>query len=110
MAKKFTSPLSLASALAPRKAKNPSIKRRSGTVVKKVAGKVLANKTKALRTPRLRVMTIVGTRPELIRLSRIIAKLDQYCDHVLVHTGQNYDYELSDIFLRSSEFVSPISF
>lgn len=47
---------------------------------------------------RLKVMTIVGTRPEIIRLSRTISKLDQYCDHVLVHTGQNYDYELNQIF------------
>jgi UDP-N-acetylglucosamine 2-epimerase len=46
----------------------------------------------------LRVMTIVGTRPELIRLSRIIAKLDRYFLHTLVHTGQNYDYELNEIF------------
>ena len=47
---------------------------------------------------RLRVMTVVGTRPELIRLSRVIAALDRECDHVLVHTGQNYDYELNQIF------------
>lgn len=47
---------------------------------------------------KLKVMTIVGTRPEIIRLSRVIAKLDQYCDHLLVHTGQNYDYELNQIF------------
>lgn len=47
---------------------------------------------------KLKVMTVVGTRPEIIRLSRVIAKLDQYCDHVLVHTGQNYDYELNQIF------------
>lgn len=46
----------------------------------------------------LKVMTIVGTRPEIIRLSRAIAKLDKYCDHTLVHTGQNYDYELNEIF------------
>lgn len=46
----------------------------------------------------LRVMTIVGTRPEIIRLSRIISKLDKYCDHILVHTGQNYDYELNEVF------------
>jgi UDP-N-acetylglucosamine 2-epimerase len=46
----------------------------------------------------LKVMTIVGTRPELIRLSRTIARLDRHCDHVLVHTGQNYDYELNEIF------------
>ncbi len=47
---------------------------------------------------KLKVMTIVGTRPEIIRLSRIIPKLDEFCDHVLVHTGQNYDYELNEIF------------
>lgn len=47
---------------------------------------------------RLRVMTVVGTRPEIIRLSRTIAKLDQYFEHTLVHTGQNYDYELNQIF------------
>lgn len=47
---------------------------------------------------KLKVMTIVGTRPEIIRLSRVLSKLDQYCDHTLVHTGQNYDYELNGIF------------
>jgi UDP-N-acetylglucosamine 2-epimerase len=47
---------------------------------------------------KLKVMTIVGTRPEVIRLSRVIPKLDHYCDHVLVHTGQNYDYELNGVF------------
>jgi UDP-N-acetylglucosamine 2-epimerase len=47
---------------------------------------------------RLKVMTIVGTRPEVIRLSRVISKLDQYCEHLLVHTGQNYDYELNQVF------------
>jgi len=46
----------------------------------------------------LKVMTIVGTRPEIIRLSRVIDKLDIHCDHSLVHTGQNYDYELNQIF------------
>jgi UDP-N-acetylglucosamine 2-epimerase (non-hydrolysing) len=47
---------------------------------------------------KLKVMTILGTRPEIIRLSRVIEKLDHYCDHCIVHTGQNYDYELNDIF------------
>lgn len=47
---------------------------------------------------KLKVVTVVGTRPEIIRLSRVMAKLDQYCDHILVHTGQNYDYELNQIF------------
>lgn len=46
----------------------------------------------------MKVMTIVGTRPEIIRLSRVITSLDETVDHVLVHTGQNYDYSLSDVF------------
>lgn len=47
---------------------------------------------------RLRVVTVVGTRPEIIRLSRVLARLDEHCEHVLVHTGQNYDYELNQVF------------
>lgn len=47
---------------------------------------------------KLKVMTVVGTRPEIIRLSRVLARLDTHCEHVLVHTGQNYDYELNQIF------------
>lgn len=47
---------------------------------------------------KLKVMTVVGTRPEIIRLSRVLARLDEMCEHVLVHTGQNYDYELSQVF------------
>jgi UDP-N-acetyl-L-fucosamine synthase len=47
---------------------------------------------------KLKVVTVVGTRPEIIRLSRVIARLDEHCDQVLVHTGQNYDYELNQIF------------
>ena len=47
---------------------------------------------------KLKVMTVVGTRPEIIRLSRVLARLDEHCEHVLVHTGQNYDYELNQIF------------
>ena len=46
---------------------------------------------------KLKVATIVGTRPELIRLSRVMAALDRHCDHRIVHTGQNYDYELNGI-------------
>ncbi|VVD82611.1 UDP-N-acetylglucosamine 2-epimerase [Pandoraea communis] len=49
-------------------------------------------------TKRLKIVTVLGTRPEIIRLSRVIAALDRYFDHVLVHTGQNYDYELNQIF------------
>ncbi len=47
---------------------------------------------------KLRVMTVIGTRPEIIRLSRVMARLDEHCDHVIVHTGQNYDYELNQVF------------
>ena len=49
---------------------------------------------------KLKVMSVVGTRPEIIRLSRVLAKLDEHCDHVLVHTGQNYDYELNEVFFN----------
>ena len=47
---------------------------------------------------KLKVLTVVGTRPEIIRLSRVLVVLDEYCEHILVHTGQNYDYELNQIF------------
>lgn len=47
---------------------------------------------------KLKIVSVVGTRPEIIRLSRVLARLDEDCDHVLVHTGQNYDYELNQIF------------
>lgn len=56
---------------------------------------------------KLRVMTIVGTRPEIIRLSRIINKLDHYCDHVLVHTGQNFDFELNKVFFDDLQIRKP---
>jgi UDP-N-acetylglucosamine 2-epimerase (non-hydrolysing) len=56
---------------------------------------------------KLKVMTVVGTRPEIIRLSRVIAVLDRECDHVLVHTGQNYDYELNRIFFEDLEIREP---
>jgi UDP-N-acetyl-L-fucosamine synthase len=49
---------------------------------------------------KLKVMTILGTRPEIIRLSRVMAKLDKFTNHVIVHTGQNYDYELNEVFFE----------
>ncbi len=55
----------------------------------------------------LKVMTIVGTRPEIIRLSRTIPKLDRLCRHVLVHTGQNFDYELNEVFFSELEIRQP---
>lgn len=59
---------------------------------------------------KLKVVTVVGTRPEIIRLSRVLIKLDQYCQHVLVHTGQNYDYELNEIFFHDLEVRKPDHF
>lgn len=56
---------------------------------------------------KIKVMTVVGTRPEIIRLSRVVAKLDQYANHILVHTGQNYDYELNDIFFNELGIRKP---
>ncbi len=58
----------------------------------------------------LKVMTIVGTRPEIIKLSRVIAELDRHFDHTLVHTGQNYDYELNEIFFNELEIRRPDHF
>lgn len=58
----------------------------------------------------IKVMTIVGTRPEIIKLSEVIKELDKNTDHVLVHTGQNYDYELNELFLNSLISVGRIIF
>jgi UDP-N-acetylglucosamine 2-epimerase len=59
---------------------------------------------------KLRVMTIVGTRPEVIRLSRVIERLDRHCEHVLVHTGQNYDHELNEVFFSEMGIRRPDQF
>jgi UDP-N-acetylglucosamine 2-epimerase (non-hydrolysing) len=59
---------------------------------------------------KLKVATIVGTRPEIIRLSRVMAALDRYVEHVLIHTGQNYDYELNQIFFDDLELRNPDRF
>jgi UDP-N-acetyl-L-fucosamine synthase len=56
---------------------------------------------------KLKVMTVVGTRPEIIRLSRVISALERNVDHVLVHTGQNHDYELNEIFFRDLQLPAP---
>lgn len=55
----------------------------------------------------LKVMTILGTRPEIIRLSRVMAELDKSCEHVLVHTGQNHDYELNQVFFSDLDVREP---
>src|SRR6185503_1050438 len=57
-----------------------------------------------------KVMTVVGTRPELIKLSRVIAEFDQHVHHVLVHTGQNYDYDLDQVFFDELEIRKPDHF
>lgn len=59
---------------------------------------------------KLKVVTVVGTRPEIIRLSRVIARLDEHCEHLLVHTGQNYDYELNQIFFDDLGIRKPDHF
>ncbi|MEQ8407162.1 MAG: UDP-N-acetylglucosamine 2-epimerase (non-hydrolyzing) [Gammaproteobacteria bacterium] len=59
---------------------------------------------------KLKVVTVVGTRPEIIRLSRILAELDARCDHILVHTGQNYDYELNQVFFEDLGIRKPDHF
>lgn len=59
---------------------------------------------------KLKVMTVVGTRPEIIRLSRVLARLDETTDHVLVHTGQNYDYELNQVFFDDLGLRKPDHF
>ena len=56
---------------------------------------------------KLKVMTILGTRPEIIRLSEVIKKCDKYFDHILVHTGQNWDYTLNQIFFEDLELRVP---
>ena len=56
---------------------------------------------------KLKVMTVVGTRPELIRFSRVISELNKYTSHTLVHTGQNYDYELNEIFFDDLKIKKP---
>ena len=58
----------------------------------------------------MKVMTLVGTRPEIIKLSRVIAVLDEHTDHILVHSGQNYDYELNEIFFSDLEIRKPDHF
>ena len=58
----------------------------------------------------MKILTVLGTRPEIIRLSRIIEKLDRLCDHVVVHTGQNYDVNLNDIFFQQLGVRQPNHF
>ena len=65
---------------------------------------------KNIKMKKIKIVTAVGTRPEIIRLSRVISKLDKYCDHKLVHTGQNYDYELNNIFFEDLNLRKPDKF
>jgi UDP-N-acetylglucosamine 2-epimerase (non-hydrolysing) len=59
---------------------------------------------------KMKIATVVGTRPEIIRLSRVMAKLDEHCEHVLIHTGQNYDFELNEIFFQDLGIRKPDHF
>jgi UDP-N-acetylglucosamine 2-epimerase (non-hydrolysing) len=63
-----------------------------------------------MSAPRLKVATVVGTRPEIIRLSRVMAALDQATEHLVIHTGQNYDYELSEVFFQELGLRRPDRF
>ncbi|NLH78313.1 MAG: UDP-N-acetyl glucosamine 2-epimerase, partial [Acidobacteria bacterium] len=60
-----------------------------------------------MKKSNLKVLTVVGTRPEIIRLSRVISLLDEHVKHIIVHTGQNYDYELNEIFFKDLELRKP---
>ena len=60
-----------------------------------------------MNTTRLKVLTVVGTRPEIIRLSRVMSLLDEHVDHIIAHTGQNYDYELNEIFFKDLDLRKP---
>ena len=56
---------------------------------------------------KLKVMTVVGTRPEIIKLSQVMKELDEHTDHIIVHTGQNYDYELNELFFEQLGIRKP---
>ena len=56
---------------------------------------------------KLKLMTILGTRPEIIKMSAIIKKCDKYFDHLIVHTGQNYDYTLNEVFFKDLDLREP---
>ena len=60
-----------------------------------------------MSSEKLKVLTVLGTRPEIIRLSRVMSGLDQCCEHIIVHTGQNYDYELNEIFFKDLDVRKP---
>ena len=60
-----------------------------------------------MNNDKLKIMTIVGTRPEIIKLCRVISELDEYSNHILVHTGQNYDYELNEVFFKDLKIRKP---
>ena len=56
---------------------------------------------------KIKIMTILGTRPEIIKLSQVMKELDQFSNHSIVHTGQNYDYELNELFFKQLEVRKP---
>jgi UDP-N-acetylglucosamine 2-epimerase (non-hydrolysing) len=59
---------------------------------------------------KLKIVTVVGTCPEIICLACVMKKLDKYCEHILIHTGQNYDYELNEIFFDDLGIRKPVIF
>src|SRR2546425_11214113 len=70
-------------------------------------GERAASEARTMPDNRLKVMTICGTRPEFIKLSRVIAALDQHTNHILLHSGQSYDYELNEVFFEQLQIRKP---
>ena len=58
-------------------------------------------------TKKIKILTVVGTRPEIIKLSEVIKLLDKHTDHIIAHTGQNYDYELNEVFFEQLGLRKP---
>lgn len=69
-------------------------------VTRQIRLHALCSHLRDIKMKKMKVMSVVGTRPEIIRLSRVLAKLDEHCEHILVHTGQNYDFELNEVFFN----------
>lgn len=87
--------------------KSVAAKSKKPVTARSAAAKQSRRKSQPPSARRLKVMTIVGTRPEIIRLSRVIAVLSRHTEHVLVHTGQNYDHELNQVFFEDLDLRPP---
>lgn len=86
---------------------NDSLESRNSSHITHNSSHVTHNSSHITHHSSLKVITIVGTRPEIIRLSRVMPLLDKYTEHITVHTGQNYDYELNQVFYKDLELRKP---